>query len=42
MAKKHHPDKVSHLGEDIKRAATEKFQKINAAYDEIKRQRGIS
>lgn len=42
MAKKHHPDKVSHLGEDIKRAATEKFQKINAAYEEIKKQRGLT
>jgi len=42
LAKRHHPDKVAHLGEDIKRAATEKFQKINAAYEEIKKQRGIS
>jgi len=42
MAKKHHPDKVSNLGEDIKRAATEKFQKISAAYEEIKKQRGIN
>jgi DnaJ like chaperone protein len=42
MAKKHHPDKVSHLGEDIKRSATEKFQKISAAYEDIKKQRGIN
>lgn len=42
MAKKHHPDKVGHLGEDIKRSATEKFQKISAAYEEIKKQRGLS
>ncbi len=42
MAKKHHPDKVSHLGEDIHKSATEKFQKINAAYEEIKRQRGLT
>lgn len=42
MAKKHHPDKVASLGEDVRRAATEKFQKINAAYEEIKKQRGIS
>jgi len=40
MAKKHHPDKVANLGEDVKKAATEKFQKINAAYEEIKKQRG--
>ncbi|MEI8005910.1 MAG: TerB family tellurite resistance protein [Bacteroidota bacterium] len=39
MAKKHHPDMVAQLGEDIKRDATEKFQKINAAYEEIKKQR---
>jgi len=41
MAKKHHPDKVAHLGEDIKKSATEKFQKINAAYEEIKKQRNL-
>ncbi|MEI6434670.1 MAG: TerB family tellurite resistance protein [Bacteroidota bacterium] len=42
MAKKHHPDKVASLGEDVKKAATEKFQKISAAYEEIKKQRGIT
>jgi DnaJ like chaperone protein len=42
MAKKHHPDKVAHLGEDIKKSATEKFQKISAAYEEIKKQRGMN
>lgn len=42
MAKKHHPDKVASLGEDVRRAATEKFQKISAAYEEIKKQRGLS
>ena len=41
MAKRHHPDKVGHLGDDIKRAATEKFQKVNMAYEEIKKQRGL-
>ncbi|MEI6684119.1 MAG: TerB family tellurite resistance protein [Bacteroidota bacterium] len=41
MAKKHHPDKVAHLGEDVKQAATLKFQEISAAYEEIKKQRGI-
>ena len=30
MAVKHHPDKVASLGEDIRKAANEKFQKINA------------
>ena len=41
MAVKYHPDKVSHLGDDVKKAATEKFQKVQAAYEEIKKQRGI-
>ena len=41
MAKKHHPDKVSHLGDDVRKSATEKFQKVNAAYEEIKKQRGL-
>jgi DnaJ like chaperone protein len=31
MAVKHHPDKVASLGEDIRKAANEKFQKINEA-----------
>jgi len=41
LAIQYHPDKVAHLGEDIRKSATEKFQKLNAAYDEIKKQRGI-
>jgi DnaJ like chaperone protein len=39
LAIQYHPDKVAHLGEDIKKAATEKFQNLNAAYEEIKKQR---
>jgi DnaJ like chaperone protein len=42
MAVKYHPDKVSHLGMDMQKAAQEKFQQLNAAYEEIKKQRGIS
>jgi len=41
MALKHHPDKVSYLGEDIRKAAEEKFQKVNEAYDKIKKDRGF-
>jgi DnaJ like chaperone protein len=41
MAMKYHPDKVSTLGSEVQRAAKEKFQKLNAAYEDIKRQRGI-
>ncbi|MCD6091735.1 MAG: molecular chaperone DjiA [Bacteroidales bacterium] len=42
MAIKYHPDKVSHLGEEVRNAAEDKFQKLNAAYDEIKKRRGIN
>jgi DnaJ like chaperone protein len=41
LAVQYHPDKVAHLGEDIKKAATEKFQKLNAAYEEVKKSRGF-
>ena len=41
MAIKYHPDKVAHLGEEIRNAAEDKFQKLNSAYQEIKRQKGI-
>jgi len=41
MAKRYHPDKVSHLGEEVKKAAEEKFQKVNEAYETIKKERGI-
>ncbi|MBP5643269.1 MAG: TerB family tellurite resistance protein [Bacteroidales bacterium] len=41
MAKKNHPDKVSYLGEDVRKAAEKKFQEINDAYDRIKKQRGM-
>jgi DnaJ like chaperone protein len=41
LAKKHHPDKVNHLGEEVKRAAEEKFTKLNAAYEAIKVERGM-
>lgn len=41
MAKKNHPDLVSNLGEEVREAAEKKFQEINAAYESIKKQRGI-
>ena len=40
-AMKHHPDKVSHLGEDVRKKAEEKFAKVNQAYDKIKAARGM-
>lgn len=41
MALKYHPDKVHYLGEDVQKAANEKFQKVNEAWETIKKQRGI-
>lgn len=35
LALKHHPDRVSALGEDVRRAAEKKFQEINAAKEKI-------
>jgi DnaJ like chaperone protein len=42
MALKYHPDRVSHLGEEFRKAAEEKFQKVNEAYNTIKKQRGFN
>ena len=42
MAKKYHPDKVAYLGEDFKKAANEKFKKLNDAYEQIKKERGLN
>ncbi len=42
MAKENHPDKVSYLGEDVRKAAEEKFQKINHAYEAIKKEKRLS
>lgn len=41
MAKKFHPDKVSHLGDAHQDAAKEKFQRISDAYERIKKERGM-
>lgn len=41
MAVKYHPDKVEHLGPDVQNSAKEKFQQLQAAYEEIKKRRGI-
>ncbi len=42
MALKFHPDRVSHLGEEFRKAAEEKFQQVNQAYNTIKKQRGFN
>jgi DnaJ like chaperone protein len=41
MAMKYHPDKVSHLGEDFRKSAEEKFKKVNEAYERIKKERNM-
>ena len=42
MAVKYHPDKVSYLGEDVQKAAKEKFQKVSEAYEKIKKERAFA
>jgi len=42
MAVKHHPDKVSHLGDEFRKAAKEKFLMVQEAYENIKKERGMS
>jgi len=41
MALKHHPDRVSTLGDDIRKAAEKKFQEINDAKERIYKARGL-
>jgi DnaJ like chaperone protein len=42
LALKNHPDKVAYLGEDIRKKAQEKFQKISEAYEAIKKEREMN
>ena len=42
MAVKYHPDKVSHLGEEVKSIAEEKFKMVNQAYNNIKKSRNVN
>jgi len=41
MALKYHPDKVSHLGDDFRKTAEEKFKAVNEAWEKIKKERNI-
>lgn len=41
MAVRYHPDKVGHMGEEYQKGAKEKFQKIQEAYENIKKSRGM-
>lgn len=42
QALKNHPDKVAYLGEEIRQRAQEKFQKINEAFEAIRKERGMN
>lgn len=42
MAMKFHPDKVAQLGEEVQKAASEKFKKVQQAYESIQKQRGMN
>jgi DnaJ like chaperone protein len=41
MATKYHPDKLGDLGPEVVKAGQEKFQKVQQAYEALKKQRGI-
>ena len=41
LAVKHHPDKFSQLGEEQQIAAKNKFQKIQEAYEQVKKERSL-
>lgn len=41
MAKKFHPDKVRHLGQEYQKGAEEKFKRIQKAYEAIQAERGL-
>ena len=41
MAVRFHPDKVASMGEEYQKGAKEKFQKIQEAYEHIKKARGM-
>ncbi|MGV8945906.1 MAG: TerB family tellurite resistance protein [Lutibacter sp.] len=41
MAKKYHPDKLQHLGEEHVKGAEEKFKQVSKAYEQIQKERGL-
>ncbi len=42
MAVRYHPDKVAQMGEEYQKGAKEKFQRIQDAYEAIKKERNMS
>ncbi len=41
MAKKYHPDRVIHLGDEHQKGAVEKFRQVQDAYEKLKAERGF-
>ena len=41
LVKKHHPDKVRHLGKEHQKGAEEKFRQVQKAYEQIQKERGM-
>jgi len=41
MAKKYHPDKVEHLGDEHKKGAEDKFKQVQKAYEKLQKERGF-
>jgi DnaJ like chaperone protein len=41
MAKKYHPDRVITQDEALKKGAEEKFKQVQAAYEQIQKERGL-
>lgn len=41
MAKKYHPDKLQHLGDEHVKGAEEKFKQVQKAYEQIQKERGM-
>ncbi|MFN2394405.1 MAG: DnaJ family molecular chaperone [Bacteroidales bacterium] len=39
---KYYSDRLSHLGDEFQQAAKEKFQKVNDAYNTLKKEKGFS
>lgn len=41
MAKRYHPDKLGHMDEAYRKGAEEKFRKVQEAYEQIQKERGV-
>jgi DnaJ like chaperone protein len=41
MAKKYHPDKLQHLGDEHVKGAEDKFKQVQKAYEQIQNERGL-